>query len=162
MVVISRQLLRATRWGDCRSSGWSSFLKQSPTADLGGSRLSAYLLYSCVGESGGRPALMRVRGPLEAVDCGADFSWLNQNRRLSKDYELLPEMSEYMIQSSTILILMLQTISGNTKNILFRNAPWVRLWRANSTEFEKLVVVSYSASTKNSEKLLEWSLQNVI
>lgn len=33
------------------------------------------------------------------------FGWLNQNRRLSKDYELLPEMSDAMIR------LMLQRLA---------------------------------------------------
>ncbi len=30
------------------------------------------------------------------------FAWINQNRRLSKDYELLPEVSEAMIQGAMI------------------------------------------------------------
>ncbi len=34
------------------------------------------------------------------------FGWLNQNRRLSKDYELLPEMSEAMIQGAMIRIML--------------------------------------------------------
>lgn len=34
------------------------------------------------------------------------FSWLNQNRRLSKDYELLPEMSEAMIQGAMIRLML--------------------------------------------------------
>jgi putative transposase len=37
------------------------------------------------------------------------FGWLNQNRRLSKDYELLPEVSEAMIQAA-IIRLMLQRL----------------------------------------------------
>lgn len=37
------------------------------------------------------------------------FGWLNQNRRLSKDYELLPEMSEAMIQGA-MMRLMLQRL----------------------------------------------------
>lgn len=36
--------------------------------------------------------------------------WLNQNRRLSKDYELLPEVSEAMIQGAMIR-LMLQRLA---------------------------------------------------
>jgi transposase len=36
--------------------------------------------------------------PAEEVDRGADLlSWLSQNRRLSKDYERLPENSEAFI-----------------------------------------------------------------
>jgi putative transposase len=42
------------------------------------------------------------------------FSWLNQNRRLSKDYELLPEMSEAMIQGAMIR-LMLQRLGEKHK-----------------------------------------------
>lgn len=38
------------------------------------------------------------------------FGWLNQNRRLSKDYELLPEVSEAMIQGAMIR-LMLQRLA---------------------------------------------------
>jgi putative transposase len=38
------------------------------------------------------------------------FGWLNQNRRLSKDYELLPEMSEAMIHGAMIR-LMLQRLA---------------------------------------------------
>jgi putative transposase len=38
------------------------------------------------------------------------FGWLNQNRRLSKDYELLPQMSVAMIQGAMIR-LMLQRLS---------------------------------------------------
>jgi putative transposase len=34
------------------------------------------------------------------------FGWLNQNRRLSKDYELLPEMSEAMIQGAMIRLML--------------------------------------------------------
>lgn len=34
------------------------------------------------------------------------FGWLNQNRRLSKDYELLPEMSEAMIQAAMIRLML--------------------------------------------------------
>lgn len=37
------------------------------------------------------------------------FGWLNQNRRLSKDYELLPEVSEAMIQGA-MMRLMLQRL----------------------------------------------------
>jgi putative transposase len=37
------------------------------------------------------------------------FAWLNQNRRLSKDYELLAEMREAMIQG-TMIRLMLQRL----------------------------------------------------
>ena len=38
------------------------------------------------------------------------FGWLNQNRRLSKDYERLPEVSEAMIQTAMIR-LMLQRLA---------------------------------------------------
>ncbi|MBF2027689.1 MAG: transposase [Oscillatoriales cyanobacterium C42_A2020_001] len=34
------------------------------------------------------------------------FAWLSQNRRLSKDYELLPEMSEAMIQAAMIRLML--------------------------------------------------------
>lgn len=34
------------------------------------------------------------------------FGWLNQNRRLSKDYELLPEVSEAMIQAAMIRLML--------------------------------------------------------
>lgn len=34
------------------------------------------------------------------------FGWLNQNRRLSKDYELLPEVSEAMIQGAMIRLML--------------------------------------------------------
>jgi putative transposase len=34
------------------------------------------------------------------------FAWINQNRRLSKDYELLPEMSEAIIQGSMIRLML--------------------------------------------------------
>ena len=34
------------------------------------------------------------------------FGWLNHNRRLSKDYELLPEMSEAMIQGAMIRLML--------------------------------------------------------
>jgi putative transposase len=34
------------------------------------------------------------------------FAWINQNRRLSKDYELLPEMSEAVIQGSMIRLML--------------------------------------------------------
>jgi putative transposase len=34
------------------------------------------------------------------------FGWLNQNRRLSKDYELLPEVSEAMIQGAMIRLMV--------------------------------------------------------
>lgn len=34
------------------------------------------------------------------------FGWLNQNRRLSKDYELLPEISEAMIQGAMIRLML--------------------------------------------------------
>jgi putative transposase len=34
------------------------------------------------------------------------FAWINQNRRLSKDYELLPEMSEAMIQGAMIRLML--------------------------------------------------------
>ncbi len=34
------------------------------------------------------------------------FAWLNQNRRLSKDYELLPEVSEAMIQGAMIRLML--------------------------------------------------------
>lgn len=43
------------------------------------------------------------------------FGWLNQNRRLSKDYELLPEASEAMIQGAMIR-LMLQRL-GEVKTV---------------------------------------------
>lgn len=43
------------------------------------------------------------------------FGWLNQNRRLSKDYELLPEVSEAMIQGAMIR-LMLQRL-GEVKTV---------------------------------------------
>lgn len=42
------------------------------------------------------------------------FAWLNQNRRLSKDYELLPEVSEAMIQGAMIR-LMLQRLGEQGK-----------------------------------------------
>jgi putative transposase len=35
------------------------------------------------------------------------LGWLNQNRRLSKDYELLPEVSEAMIQGAMIRLMLL-------------------------------------------------------
>lgn len=44
------------------------------------------------------------------------FGWLNQNRRLSKDYELLPEMSEAMIQGAMIR-LMLQRLGERQEAI---------------------------------------------
>nr|WP_228035392.1 IS5 family transposase [Oculatella sp. LEGE 06141] len=44
------------------------------------------------------------------------FGWLSQNRRLSKDYELLPEMSEAMIQGAMIR-LMLQRLGGQQEVI---------------------------------------------
>ena len=44
------------------------------------------------------------------------FGWLNQNRRLSKDYELLPEMSEVMIQGAMIR-LMLQRLSQQQEEV---------------------------------------------
>lgn len=44
------------------------------------------------------------------------FGWLNQNRRLSKDYELLPEMSEAMIQGAMIR-LMLQRLGEQQEMI---------------------------------------------
>jgi putative transposase len=34
------------------------------------------------------------------------LGWLNQNRRLSKDYELLPEVSEAMIQGAMIRLML--------------------------------------------------------
>lgn len=34
------------------------------------------------------------------------FAWINQNRRLSKDYELLPEVSEAMIQGAMIRLML--------------------------------------------------------
>jgi putative transposase len=34
------------------------------------------------------------------------FGWINQNRRLSKDYELLPEVSEAMIQGAMIRLML--------------------------------------------------------
>jgi putative transposase len=34
------------------------------------------------------------------------FGWLNQNRRLSKDYELLPEIGEAMIQGAMIRLML--------------------------------------------------------
>ncbi len=34
------------------------------------------------------------------------FGWLNQYRRLSKDYELLPEVSEAMIQGAMIRLML--------------------------------------------------------
>ena len=34
------------------------------------------------------------------------FGWLNQNRRLSKDYELLPQMSIAMIQGAMIRLML--------------------------------------------------------
>lgn len=34
------------------------------------------------------------------------FGWLNQNRRLSKDYELLPEVSEAIIQGAMIRLML--------------------------------------------------------
>ena len=34
------------------------------------------------------------------------FGWLNQNRRLSKDYELRPEMSIAMIQGAMIRLML--------------------------------------------------------
>jgi putative transposase len=43
------------------------------------------------------------------------FGWLNQNRRLSKDYELLPEVSEAMIQGAMIR-LMLQRLGERQKD----------------------------------------------
>lgn len=42
------------------------------------------------------------------------FAWINQNRRLSKDFELLPELSEAMIQGSMIR-LMLQRLGEQEK-----------------------------------------------
>ncbi len=42
------------------------------------------------------------------------FGWINQNRRLSKDYELLPEVSEAMIQGAMIR-LMLQRLGEQEK-----------------------------------------------
>lgn len=42
------------------------------------------------------------------------FGWINQNRRLSKDYERLPEVSEAMIQGAMIR-LMLQRLSEHGK-----------------------------------------------
>ena len=42
------------------------------------------------------------------------FVWINQNRRLSKDYELLPEVSEAMIQGAMIR-LMLQRLGEQGK-----------------------------------------------
>ena len=39
--------------------------------------------------------------PAEEMDRGEDlFSWLGQNRRLSKDYERLPESSEAFIYAA--------------------------------------------------------------
>lgn len=43
------------------------------------------------------------------------FGWLNQNRRLSKDYELLAEVSEAMIQGAMIR-LMLQRLGEQKEN----------------------------------------------
>ena len=34
------------------------------------------------------------------------FSWFNGSRRLSKDYEILPEISEYIVKISHICILL--------------------------------------------------------
>jgi len=44
------------------------------------------------------------------------FGWLNQNRRLSKDYELLPEVSEAMIQGAMIR-LMLQRLAESEQTV---------------------------------------------
>ena len=44
------------------------------------------------------------------------FAWLNQNRRLSKDYELLPEMSEAMIQGA-MMHLMLQRLGQQHEKV---------------------------------------------
>jgi putative transposase len=40
------------------------------------------------------------------------FSWLAQNRRLSKDYEMLPEVSETMIYIAMVR-LMLRRLTSN-------------------------------------------------
>lgn len=40
------------------------------------------------------------------------LSWLAQNRRLSKDYELLPEVSETMIYIA-MMRLMLRRLTAN-------------------------------------------------
>ncbi len=44
------------------------------------------------------------------------FGWLNQNRRLGKDYELLPEVSEAMIQGAMIR-LMLQRLGEQQQTV---------------------------------------------
>ena len=44
------------------------------------------------------------------------FGWLNQNQRLSKDYELLPEVSEAMIQGAMIR-LMLQRLGEQQQTV---------------------------------------------
>jgi transposase len=42
-------------------------------------------------------AAARLPGVTEAVGGGADIFWIEQNKRMSKDYERLPETSEAFV-----------------------------------------------------------------
>jgi hypothetical protein len=51
----------------------------------------------------GRPKVSRFA---EAVDSGANFSWLIRNHRLSKDYERMVQSSETFIEVAMIRLML--------------------------------------------------------
>lgn len=52
--------------------------------------------------SGGTP----ISGHTQTLDCGRTFGWFNYSRRLSKDYEERPDISEAMIYLSMTRIML--------------------------------------------------------
>jgi putative transposase len=49
-------------------------------------------------------------GFTETVGCGADIAWLNNFRRLSKDFEILTATSENMIRIAMIKLTLAKCI----------------------------------------------------
>ena len=65
-----------------------------------------------VADVGGATALgsqatgRRVWGFVPTLGCGKELAWLVRYRRLSKDDELLPEVSESMIYASMVRLML--------------------------------------------------------
>ena len=53
-----------------------------------------------------------VGGPASALGGGATFSWLGQNRRLSKDYERLCASEEAFVYAAMIRLMVRRLVRG--------------------------------------------------